>query len=95
MGMVTLSVAIGQGAGTPSLQADVIRHLDRSRTGVATSTIQIGQNIGNAIAPVIGSFFVGSYGYAGMFSGYGVLLTVAGWLILFLHYRRDKAVAHS
>ncbi|MBQ3271833.1 MAG: hypothetical protein IJH44_01115, partial [Solobacterium sp.] len=69
-------------------------HLDRSRTGVATSTIQIGQNIGNAVAPVIGSFFVRSYGYAGMFSGYGVLLTAAGWLILFLHYRRDKAVAH-
>ena len=88
-------ISIGQGAGTPSLQADVIRHLDRSRTGVATSTIQIGQNIGNAVAPVIGSFFVGSYGYAGMFSGYGVLLTMAGWLILFLHYRRDKAGAQS
>ena len=83
-------IAVGQGAGTPSLQADVIKHLDRSRTGVATSTIQIGQNIGNAVAPVIGSFFVKALNYETMFSGYGVLLTAAGWLILFLHRRKEK-----
>ncbi len=83
-------IAVGQGAGVPSLQADVIKKLDKSRTGVATSTIQIGQNIGNAVAPMMGSFFVKAFGYDRTFSGFGVLLTVLGWLILFLHYRREK-----
>ena len=86
-------ISIGQCAGVPSLQATVIKELDKSRTGVATSTIQIGQNIGNAVAPMIGSFFVKGFGYTGMFSGFGVLLTVCGWLILFLHWRRDRKKA--
>ena len=88
--IASLFLAVGQGAGVPSLQADVIRKLDKSRTGVATSTIQIGQNIGNAVAPMLGSFFVKQYGYPKAFCGFGVLLVVCGWLILYLHYQKEK-----
>lgn len=48
--------ALGQGAGTPCLQAHTVRTLDASKAGVAVSTIVIGQNLGNALAPIGGSF---------------------------------------
>lgn len=82
--------ALGQGAGVPSLQASVIKKLDKSRAGVATSTIQIGQNIGNALAPMAGSFFVKSFGYEKMFCGFAAFLAVCGLLILYLQYRKEQ-----
>lgn len=82
--------AIGQGAGVPSLQADVIKKLDRSRAGVATSTIQIGQNIGNAVAPMAGSFLIQSFGYQAMFCASGAMIGVFSLLILFIEYRRKQ-----
>lgn len=80
--------AFGQGAGTPTIQAHAIKSLHRSRTGVAVSTIQIGQSLGNAFAPVIGSFFVASFGYETMFCGFGGTILVSGMLLLFLQYRK-------
>lgn len=84
--------ALGQGAGVPTLQADVIRKLDKSRTGVATSTIQIGQNIGNALAPMAGSFMVKALGYQAMYLSAATLITLAGFFLLFL--QRMKEVRH-
>ena len=91
-GMLAAAVfkALGQGAGVPSLQAHVIKKLDKSRAGTATSTIQIGQNIGNALAPILGSFFVKSFGYEQMFCGFGILLAGCGMLLLWLQYRKEK-----
>lgn len=84
--------ALGQGSGTPSLQAYVVKKLDKERAGVATSTIMIGQNVGNAVAPIIGSFFVTSYGYETMFCGFGGLLLGAGLLILLIYrFQEGKA----
>ena len=85
--------ALGQGAGVPTLQADVIKKLDKSRAGVATSTIQIGQNIGNAVAPMIGGQMVALVGYEKMFVGYGVIVAVLGMFILFLHWQKEKKTA--
>lgn len=82
--------AVGQGSGTPSLQAHVVKTLDKSRSGVATSTIMIGQNVGNAVAPIVGSFFVKSFGYEKMFCGYGMILLAGGLLILLCQYRKEK-----
>ncbi|MDO4192626.1 MAG: MFS transporter [Erysipelotrichaceae bacterium] len=84
--------ALGQGAGVPTLQADVIRKLDKRRTGVATSTIQIGQNIGNALAPMAGSFMVKALGYQAMYLSAAALITLAGFFLLFL--QRLKEVRH-
>ncbi len=82
--------ALGQGSGTPSLQAHCVKTFDKERAGVATSTIMIGQNVGNALAPIIGSFFVGSVGYRGMFCGAGAIILLLGFVLVLLQYRTEK-----
>lgn len=82
--------ALGQGSGTPSLQAHCVKIFDKERAGVATSTIMIGQNVGNALAPIIGSFFVGSVGYRGMFCGAGAVILLVGFALVFVQYRKEK-----
>ena len=64
--------------------------IPKERSGVASSTIMIGQNVGNAVAPIIGSFFVRSFGYKGMFCGFGGLLAAEGLLLLFIQYQVEK-----
>ena len=81
--------ALGQGNGTPSLQAHAVKRLDKARAGVATSTIQIGQNIGNALAPICGSFIVKHYGYTTMFNGMGGLILIGGLLLILLQYKKE------
>ena len=78
--------AFGQGSGSPSMQADAIKKLDKSKSGIAASTILLGQNAGNAVGPIAGSFFVKSYGYEKMFVGYGIIVAVCGLIILYIHY---------
>ena len=56
---------------------------------MAVSTITIGQNLGNALAPIGGSFLVESFGYEGMFCGMGVATLVIGWLLLFWNFGRN------
>ena len=82
--------SMGQGSGIPSLQAHVVKTLDKERSGVAVSTIMIGQNVGNALAPIVGSFFVKAFGYEKMFCGFGGLMLVGGLLTLLLQYRREN-----
>ena len=84
--------AVGQGAGTPSIQAHAIKMLGRERSGVAVSTVQIGMNIGNAVGPIIGGFFVEAWGYQAMFCGFGALLFVAGCLLTWIQYRSEKRI---
>ena len=86
---------LGQGAGTPTIQAHAVKMLDKSHSGVAVSTIQIGQSLGNSIAPVLGSFLVKPFGYTTMFCGFGGIILVAGFLFLILQARREKKVPNS
>lgn len=83
--------ALGQGIGIPSMQAHAVKQMDKAHAGVATSTIMIGQNVGNALAPIAGSFFVTSFGYEKMFCGFGAILLIAGMVILFLQHRQERA----
>lgn len=87
--------ALGQGAGTPTIQAHAVKMLDKSHSGVAVSTIQIGQSLGNSIVPVLGSFLVKPFGYTTMFCGFGGIILVAGFLFLILQARREKKVPNS
>ena len=82
--------ALGQGAGTPSIQAYTVKTLEPARAGVAVSTIQIGQNLGNALAPIGGSFFAESFGYEAMFCGVGLFTLIAGMLLLVWHTRKSQ-----
>ncbi|SDZ75711.1 Predicted arabinose efflux permease, MFS family [Lachnospiraceae bacterium NK3A20] len=91
--------AFGQGSGSPSMQADAIKRLDKTKSGIAASTILLGQNAGNAVGPIAGSFFVKSLGYEKMFVGFGIIIAVFGLIILYIHYyldrRRQKRVAQA
>ncbi len=82
--------ALGQGSGQPSIQAYSVKRLSRDRAGVASSTIMIGQNVGNALAPIVGSFFVKSFGYTGMFCGFGGLMAAAGLALIAVQYFIEK-----
>lgn len=82
--------ALGQGSCTPSMQAYCVKSLDKSRAGVASSTIMIGQSIGNAVTPILGSFVVKAAGYEIMFIGAGIVVLAGGLLLLLIQRRLDK-----
>ena len=89
--------ALGQGAAQPAIQAYSIKYLGKERAGVATSTCYIGQDLGNSIAPIMGSFVVSNYSYGTMYAGYAVLLLAGGLGCYFLqrHLEKKKAGAFS
>ena len=82
--------ALGQGNGQPSIQAYSVKKLPKERSGVASSTVMIGQNVGNAVAPIIGSFFVKEFGYKGMFLGFGGILAVFGIALIGIQFMIEK-----
>ena len=89
--------ALGQGAAQPAIQAYSIKYLGKERAGVATSTCYIGQDLGNSIAPIMGSFVVSNFSYGTMYAGYAVLLLAGGLGCYFLqrHLEKKKAGAFS
>ena len=86
----SLYKAIGQGIGTPALSAEVIKNLGREKSGVATSTIMIGMNIGNAAGPMLSGLVVKQLGYLKMFVGYALISAVICYGLLMLHYRKER-----
>lgn len=82
--------ALGQGNGSPSVQAACIKLLGRERAGVVSSTCYIGQDLGHSVAPLLGSFAAESLGYGGMFYIYAGILLVGGGLIYYLKDKYDQ-----
>ena len=89
----SLFKAVGQGAGSPALQAEVIKRMDKNKSGVAASTVLIGMHIGNAFGPMLGGVFVKDLGFTKMFSGFAVLSLILNFILLSLRYRKDKATS--
>lgn len=85
--------ALGQGSGSPAIHADCIKKLGREKAGVISSTCYIGQDIGNALAPVAGSYVVAGFGYKGVFTGYAIIFIVVGTLLFFLKSSYDDRKA--
>ncbi len=79
--------AFGQGTGTPSIQAHCVKVMGKEKAGVATSTCQIGQHIGNTLAPWLGGKVVAATNYTTTFCGYGAILFVLGWIALFIQQK--------
>ena len=50
----------------------------------------IGQSIGNAVTPILGSFVVKAAGYEIMFIGAGIVVLAGGLLLLLIQRRLDK-----
>ena len=82
--------ALGQGAGSPSIQAHCIKELGKERAGVAASTCFIGQDVGNAIAPIIGGVVVTQFGYGTLFYSYAIFLAGLGCGLFAFKTMRDK-----
>ncbi len=82
--------ALGQGSGSPSIQATCIKQLGKEKSGVVSSTCYIGQDVGNALAPSLGGMVADNYGYGIMFAGYASLLLVGSSLIFFFKSRYDE-----
>lgn len=76
---------IGQGTGAPAIQAECIKELGRERSGVATSTCYIGQDLGMIIGPIAGGFVYNSSGYSGVFNTGAVALLVMGGSAYLVH----------
>ncbi len=70
--------ALSQGAAQPAIQAYSIRYLGKENAGVATSTCYIGQDLGNSIAPIAGSFVVSGFSFQALYTGYALLLLAGG-----------------
>ncbi|MGI6039549.1 MAG: MFS transporter [Clostridiales bacterium] len=83
--------ALGQGSGSPSIQASCIKLLGREKAGVVSSTCYIGQDLGHSIAPTLGSFVAMNFGYGAMFYVYAVILFVGGSLTYYIKSKYDKA----
>lgn len=86
--------AIGQGCGSPAIQAESIKALGTEKSGVAVSTCMIGQNLGNCIGPVLVANLVAT-------SGYELVFNLAAWtsiagIVIFYVYQvigKSKKVA--
>ncbi len=77
--------AAGQGSAVSAVQATSVKMLGRQRAGVISSTCYIGQDIGNAFAPIFGSFIVTNAGYGTLFYSYAGLLFTAGLALYALY----------
>ncbi len=62
--------AFGQGIGHVSLQGEALKKADIARVGVVTSTMYIGNDIGNTLGPIVG-------GVISQWSGYKEVFTVS------------------
>ena len=78
--------ALSQGVGSPALQAESAKIAGEGKSGAAISTCLSGQDIGNAIGPVIGSAVIAKKGYG--FTCYALAgLTLLGLLYFVFYYR--------
>ena len=82
--------AIGMSSGSQGIQATCVKKMGKEKAGVVSSTCFIGQDIGNVMSPIIGSFAVERFGYRNMYWGYGILALVLGSLIYFLISLSEK-----
>ena len=80
--------AIGQGSGTPAIQAEAIKKIGTERSGVASSTVMIGQDLGNAIGPIYASTVIPTIGYTNMYVIYVGLLILA--IVIYYVYNKKE-----
>ncbi|MEA5017886.1 MAG: MFS transporter [Erysipelotrichaceae bacterium] len=85
--------AVGQGNGTPAIQAESIKKLGIKRNGVAISTCLIGQDIGNALGPIFASYVVMKTDYESMFLLYSAMLIVGLVVYYYFDHKKSKIIA--
>lgn len=69
--------ALGQGVGHVSLQGEALKKADSQHVGAASSTMYIGNDIGNTLGPIVGGVVSQNMGYASVFNVSIVLVAIA------------------
>jgi predicted MFS family arabinose efflux permease len=82
----SILLAAGHGAAQPGIQAEGIRMLPDKR-GVATSTVFLGIDAGQALGPIIGGAALGAFDFTTTFIGAGALMVFG--MIAFALYRKQ------
>lgn len=80
--------AIGQGMSQPALQTEAFRTMPYEKRGVASSTMYIGGDLGQAVGPVIGGILAPYTGYSAMFVICGLPMVAA--MIGFIFSKRNR-----
>ncbi len=80
--------AVAQGLGQPVLQTEAMRSVPPARRGIASSTMYIGGDLGQAVGPMIGGAVADVTGYGNMFLLCILPLAIA--FIAFLFSRRNR-----
>ncbi|MBO4365094.1 MAG: MFS transporter [Eggerthellaceae bacterium] len=74
--------AFGQGMAQPSVQAEIMRQEGKERSGVASSTFNLGLDLGQGVGALFAGWIAGLYGYGAAFAACPFFLAVA--LAIFL-----------
>lgn len=80
--------AVAQGLGQPVLQTEAMRSVPPSRRGIASSTMYIGGDLGQAVGPMIGGGVADAAGYGNMFLLCTIPLLAA--FIYFIFSKRNR-----
>jgi len=84
--------SVGQGAGQPTLQAECLKAVSPTRSGVAMSTYFIGADVGNGLGPIIGGVIAQRTNYTVMFYSIAaiMLLTTVIYFLYQLHCKNKS-----
>ena len=74
--------AFGQGMAQPSVQAEIMRQEGKERSGVASSTFNLGLDLGQGVGALFAGWISGIYGYGAAFASCPFALAIG--LVIFL-----------
>ena len=83
--------AIAQGMSQPALQTEALRSVPPEKRGLASSTMYIGGDLGQAVGPILGGVVAEQAGYGTMYLLGAIPIAVA-WVYFVLRERKLKGV---
>ena len=83
--------AIAQGMSQPALQTEALKSVPPEKRGLASSTMYIGGDLGQAVGPILGGIVAEKAGYGTMYIISGIPIAVA-WVYFVLRERRSKGI---
>ena len=81
--------AIAQGMSQPALQTEALKSVPAEKRGLASSTMYIGGDLGQAVGPILGGVVAQQAGYGNMYMLSAVPIAVA-WVYFVLRERKLK-----
>ena len=83
--------AIAQGMSQPALQTEALRSVPPEKRGLASSTMYIGGDLGQAVGPILGGVVAEQAGYGTMYL-LSAIPIAAAWVYFVLRERKLKGV---